>query len=110
MKLLPLSEVIAAVLDTGSPSTQAVWKNYNALVEKFGDEYTVLMDKSLEELANVVDASIAQAILKVRNGTAKVTPGYDGVYGQLVLGVDAPSAKFVAPERRVQQTNMMDFW
>ena len=35
---------------------------------------------------------IAQAIVKVRDGTAKVTPGYDGVYGQLVLGIDAPPA------------------
>ena len=89
MRLLPLSEVIAAVLGTDSPSTQAVWKNYSPLVEKFGDEYTVLIDAPLEELAQVVDASIAQAIVKVRNGDAKVTPGYDGVYGQLVLSVDA---------------------
>ena len=111
MRLLPLSEVIAAVLGTDTPSTQAVWKNYNALIEKFGDEYAVLMDKPLDELAQVVDASMAQAILKVRNGTAKVTPGYDGVYGQLVLNLDTPSsAKFAAPQPRVQQTNMMDFW
>ena len=83
--MLPLSEIIAAVLGTDSPSTQAVWKNYNLLVEKFGDEYTVLIDTPMEALAKVVDAPIAQAIVKVRNGTAKVTPGYDGVYGQLVL-------------------------
>jgi len=105
-----LSEVIAAVLGTDTPSTQAVWKNYNALIEKFGDEYAVLLDTPLDELAKVVDASIAQAILKVRNGTAKVTPGYDGVYGQLVLSVDTPSAKLAAHPPRVQQTNMMDFW
>ena len=93
LRLLPLSEIIAAVLGTDSPSTQAVWKNYNSLVEKFGDEYTVLIDSPLEALAAVVDAPIAQAIVKVRNGTAKVTPGYDGVYGQLVLGVEVPAAK-----------------
>ena len=105
-----MSEVIAAVLGTGTPSTQAVWKNYNALIEKFGDEYTVLLDTPLDELAKVVNVSMAQAILKVRNGNAKVTPGYDGVYGQLVLSVDPPSAKLAAHPPRVQQTNMMDFW
>ena len=110
VRLLPLSEIIAAVLGITTPSTQAVWKIYNALIEKFGDEYAVLMDKPLDELAKVVDASVAQAILKVRNGTARVTPGYDGVYGQLVLGLDTPSTKFSAPHPRVQQTNMMDFW
>ena len=85
MRLLPLSEIIAAVMGTDSPSTQAVWKNYNLLIEKFGDEYTTLIDAPLEDMAKLVDVPIAQAIVKVRNGEAKVTPGYDGVYGQLVL-------------------------
>ena len=48
LRLLPLSEIIAAVLGTDSPSTQAVWRNYNLLVEKFGDEYTVLIDAPMD--------------------------------------------------------------
>jgi uncharacterized protein (TIGR00375 family) len=110
LRLLPLSEIIAAVLGTGSPSTQAVWKNYNLLVEKFGDEYTVLIDTPMEALAKVVDAPIAEAIVKVRNGTVKVTPGYDGVYGQIVLGVEAPTVKPKPAHGRVQQLNIADFW
>jgi uncharacterized protein (TIGR00375 family) len=112
MRLLPLSEIIATLLGTDSPATQAVWKNYNSLTEKFGDEYTVLIDTPLEALETVVDATLAQAIIKVRNGTAKVTPGYDGVYGQLVLGVD-PIATKPKPKRTqklVKQTNMVDFF
>ncbi len=62
LRLLPLSEIIATVLGSDSPSTQAVWKNYSLLVEKFGNEYTVLIDISREALATVVDATIAQAI------------------------------------------------
>ena len=65
MRLLPLSEIIAAVLGTDSPSTQAVWRNYSLLTEKFGDEYTVLIDAPIEAMAAVVDAPIAQAIVKV---------------------------------------------
>jgi uncharacterized protein (TIGR00375 family) len=110
LRLLPLSEVIAAVLGTDSPSTQAVWKNYSLLVEKFGDEYKVLIDAPLEALVKVVDAPIAEAIVKVRNGKVKVTPGYDGVYGQLVLGVDAPAVKPKPPVATVKQLNMSDFW
>ena len=112
MRLLPLSEIIATLLGTDSPATQAVWKNYNSLIEKFRDEYTVLIDTPFEALATVVDATLAQAIIKVRNGTAKVTPGYDGVYGQLVLGVD-PIATKPKPKRTqklVKQTNMVDFF
>ena len=113
MRLLPLSEIIATVLGTDSPSTQAVWKNYNLLTEKFGDEYTVLIDAPLDALAQVVDAPMAQAIVKVRNGTAKVTPGYDGVYGQLVLGVDVPPQVKLKPkliQPIVKQKSMTDFW
>ena len=110
LRLLPLSEIIAAVLGTDSPSTQAVWKNYNLLVEKFGDEYSVLIDTPMEALVKVVDAPIAEAVVKVRNGTAKVTPGYDGVYGQLVLGVDAPAVKPKIAHGTVKQLNIADFW
>jgi PHP family Zn ribbon phosphoesterase len=110
MRLLPLSEIIAAVIGVDSPSTQAVWKNYNTLIEKFGDEYTTLIDAPLEALTKIVDAPIAHAIIKVRNGEAKVTPGYDGVYGQLVLGVDAPTIKPRPSIVAIKQLNMSDFW
>ncbi len=113
MRLLPLSEIIATVLGSDSPATQAVWKKYNALIEKFGNEYSVLIDAPLDALVQVVDAPTAQAILKVRNGSAKVTPGYDGVYGQLVLGVDAPRPVKSKPKRiqpTVKQKSMSDFW
>ena len=113
MRLLPLSEIIATVLGTDSPATQAVWKNYNLLIEKFGDEYSVLIDAPFEAMAKTVDAPIAQAIVKVREGTAKVTPGYDGVYGQLVLGIDTPPPVKLKPKRIqpiVKQKSMTDFW
>lgn len=108
MRLLPLSEIIAAVLGVDSPSTQAVWKIYNALIGRFGDEYTVLIDASAEALMEVVEATIAKAILQVRAGAVSVTPGYDGVYGKLVLGDAVSSEK--TRRGRVQQLNLADFW
>ncbi|MEJ5326734.1 MAG: endonuclease Q family protein [Candidatus Bathyarchaeia archaeon] len=108
MRLLPLSEIIAAVLGVDSPSTQAVWKIYDALIGRFGDEYTVLIDASAEALMEVVEATIAKAILQVREGAVSVTPGYDGVYGKLVLGDAVSSEK--ARRGRVQQLNLADFW
>jgi len=109
MRLLPLSEIIATVLGAGSPATQAVWKIYNLLVSKFGDEYTVLIDAPRTGLVEVVDASIADVILSVRTGSVRVVPGYDGVYGKLDLSAGGSSAE----ERRrksVQQLNLSDFW
>jgi uncharacterized protein (TIGR00375 family) len=108
MRLLPLSEIIATALGAASPSTQAVWKIYNLLVGKFGDEYTVLIDAPKDALAEVADMAIADTVVKVRTGSVRVVPGYDGVYGKLDLGV-AGSAE--EPRRgRVQQLNLADFW
>ena len=122
IRLMPLSEIIAAVLNVDSPSTQAIWKIYNPLIEKFGDEYKVLIDASKEALsAAVVDQRIAEAIVKVRNGEVKVVPGYDGIYGKLVLPAktesnssdEAPKiepSRIKPPPRRVQQRGLADFW
>jgi uncharacterized protein (TIGR00375 family) len=108
MRLLPLSEIIAAVLNVDSPSTQEVWKIYNLLINKFGNEYTVLIDASKDALSEVVEAQIADAILRVRAGSISVVPGYDGVYGKLILDKGAALEK---PRRRgVQQLNLGDFW
>jgi uncharacterized protein (TIGR00375 family) len=107
MRLLPLSEIIATVLGAGSPSTQAVWKIYNLLVGKFGDEYTVLIDAPREALVEAVDASIADAVLGVRAGSIRVVPGYDGVYGKLDLSASTAEKR---PRESVQQLNLADFW
>jgi uncharacterized protein (TIGR00375 family) len=108
MRLLPLSEIIATVLGVDSPSTQAVWKIYNLLIGEFGDEYTVLIDVPKDALAEVAGAPIADAVFRVRTGSVRVVPGYDGVYGKLDLGVTGSAEE---PRRgRVRQFNLADFW
>jgi uncharacterized protein (TIGR00375 family) len=110
MRLMPLSEIIATVLSVDSPSTQAVWKIYNSLVNRFGDEYKVLIDASKEELNEVVEQPIAEAIARVREGSVTVVPGYDGVYGKLVLAAAADAPRLKPPRGSVQQLNLADFW
>lgn len=85
MHLLPLSEIIATVIGVSNPSVQGVWNAYNKLIERFGDEYSVLMDAPIEEMVKVVDARVAEAVVRVREEKIRVTPGYDGVYGQPIL-------------------------
>ena len=112
MHLLPLSEIIATVIGVDSPSTQAVWKIYNLLIERFGNEYSVLIDASKQNLCEIVEPRIAETILKVRTGSVNVVPGYDGVYGRLVLS--EPGSEDTPPKtpRRTgaQQLNLQDFW
>jgi PHP family Zn ribbon phosphoesterase len=106
MRLLPLSEIIATLLGVYSPSAEKVWGVYNPLIEKFGDEYSVLIDRSRDELSSVAGEQVAEAIVRVRDGKARVVPGYDGVYGQLVL--DEQMHDKILP-KRVQQLNLTDF-
>lgn len=83
--LLPLSEIIATVIGSESPSSPRVWEQYNRLIDRFRDEYSVLLDASREEITEVAGGKIAEAIIGVREGSVKVTPGYDGVYGRIDL-------------------------
>jgi PHP family Zn ribbon phosphoesterase len=74
-------------------------------VKKFGDEYTVLIDAPQQEMEKIVEPRIAEAIVRVREEKAHVIPGYDGVYGQLVI-FDEKQAD--APQKP-KQKSMADF-
>jgi uncharacterized protein (TIGR00375 family) len=104
-RLLPLSEIITAVVGVSYPGAQKVWSIYNPLVKKFGDEYTVLMDAPKEEMGKIVDPRIAEAIVRVREEKAHVIPGYDGVYGQLVVFDE----KQAVSQQKPKQKSMADF-
>ena len=108
MHLLPLSEIIATVLSVAYPSVQKVWAVYNTLVARFGDEYTVLIGASLDEMSKIVEPRIAEAIVRVREEKIKVSPGYDGVYGQLVL-FEEQQEKIPEKLEKIKQRSLSDF-
>lgn len=107
LRLLPLSDIITSVINAGSPSTQAVWKIYNSLVNSFENEYSVMIDIPEVDLQKVVDSKIVSAILKVRTGNFRVVPGFDGVYGELDL--DSNNLEKKTRFGSVKQTNIDDF-
>jgi len=82
--ILPLHGVISAVLGVGM-NTKAVWNRYDKLIEEFGSEFEILLVASKEKLMRFVDEKIAEMIIKNREGSLEVVPGYDGVYGCLKL-------------------------
>ena len=109
IRLLPLSEIIAEVLGASSPALKQVWEAYWKLVDAFRDEYTVLIDTPLEELRKVVDERIAQAIVRVREGKVKVIPGYDGVYGRLILEPEEEAEEALKKAFKTSQKSLTDF-
>ncbi len=78
--IIPLSDILAALLKKGI-ATKETWRVYNLLLEKYGNEFNVLLDADFDSLRQVVDPKIAQAIIDNRFGKIKVKPGYDGEYG-----------------------------
>ncbi|MFQ6095157.1 MAG: endonuclease Q family protein [Candidatus Bathyarchaeia archaeon] len=112
MHLLPLSEIISTVLGVTYSGARRVWTVYNALISKFGDEYTILMYAPLEEMKSCVDAEIADAIVRVREEKVKVIPGYDGVYGEIIFfeeGRLREEKKTAKMKSRVGQRNLFEY-
>jgi len=83
--LLPLHEILSATLEVKSPSTSKVWGAFNSLISRFGSEFSVLLDAQRRELSEVTNPRIAEAILRVREERVKIIPGYDGVYGKILI-------------------------
>jgi len=84
--LIPLSELIGACMGIEQVFSRKVWEEYERLVGAFGSEFSVLLNASEKELKKTTRDVIADAILRNREGKIEVEPGYDGVYGTLVLG------------------------
>jgi len=92
LHLLPLHEVIAAATGKDEPSASSVWETYNLLLQKFGTEFNVMLGAQEKDLAEVSDPAIASVIVRLRNNSLTVTPGYDGVYGKINLETDKSRA------------------
>ncbi len=86
-RIIPLSELIIAV-HGGTMYGKKAWAVYNPLIEKFGNEFKILLEAEREEIAKVTDEKLTEVIMNNRKGLIKVKPGYDGEYGiPLIDGV-----------------------
>jgi uncharacterized protein (TIGR00375 family) len=101
--LIPLSEVIAALIGSPVASTK-VWKEFNNLISAFGSEFNILLKTKKEDLARIVSEDIVNAIIKNRNAEIVVIPGYDGEYGIPVL-----SKKIEKVEIKNKQLDLNNF-
>ena len=82
--LIPLVEIIAEAMAVGKDSIGAE-REYNALVQKLGSEFDILLFISKEELLEKCPPKIAKGIINVRERRVNILPGYDGVYGKIKI-------------------------
>jgi len=85
-KLLPLHELIA-LAKASTLASKKTWQVYNELIEKFGNEFKILLSIGREELARFLlnDEQLVDLIIRNREGKINVKAGYDGVYGEAML-------------------------
>ncbi len=79
--LLPLYEIISHVTGVKQLYSKKVTEEHDKIISRFGTELNVLLNASEGELKAVTHEKIADAIIKLRTGSLKFKPGYDGVYG-----------------------------
>ncbi len=84
-KILPLHELLALYTGNGVAAKDN-WTLYNDLIEKFGNEFHILLRVSKEELLGKnISEKLVDLIIKNRNSKISVKPGFDGVYGKAIL-------------------------
>jgi len=78
--LVPLPEVIGQVFQVGDKSKR-VQAEYFRLLHQFGNEFSILTEARLDELAAFSSPLLARGIERIRTGRVDPISGYDGVYG-----------------------------
>jgi uncharacterized protein (TIGR00375 family) len=98
--LIPLVELLAEVYDMG-PQAKTVTQAYFQLLEKLGNEFSILMDRTIPEIETAGGPVLAEAIRRMREGEVSIAPGYDGEYGTIRI--------FSPDERRAMNGQMKLF-
>lgn len=93
--LVLLKQVIGEAIGK-TPKSAEVDKLYHYLIEKFGNEFKIMLEVPVDELSKV-HPKIAEAIARVKERKVKISPGYDGVYGKV---------KIFEEEKRVEPEQM----
>jgi uncharacterized protein (TIGR00375 family) len=85
---VPLRQVLAQLLQCGENSKK-VGRRYLSLLESLGPEFSILQSVPIPRLA-AADEKLALAVQAMREGRLRRVPGYDGVYGQILLDLGRP--------------------
>ncbi len=82
--LVALPEVVGEILGTGAKSKK-VTAEVDRLVGALGPELAILLEVPVDELSRAGGSLLAEAVSRLRAGTARKDPGYDGEYGVIRL-------------------------
>lgn len=79
-KVVPLMDVISYNLGF-SENSKKVQNLYHHMLQELGNEFFILLQAPIDDIAACSSPNIALSIERLRLGEISVTPGYDGQYG-----------------------------
>lgn len=82
--IIPLPEIIAEMKNK-RVGTKTVDEEYDRIIKKIGDEFSILRKISTEEISKAGFPELSNVIARMRKGDVHIEPGYDGVYGVIKL-------------------------
>ena len=81
--IVPLVELIASVVGFGTASKR-VQSVYFGLLESLGSEFYILRKAPEADIARASFGAVATAIINMRRGIIRISPGYDGEFGRIM--------------------------
>jgi uncharacterized protein (TIGR00375 family) len=82
--MIPLVEVLAEIFNVG-PGSKRVLKNYQALLEKFGSEFSILRGIEPDNFVQAGIPMLGEALKRIRQNKIEISPGYDGEFGGIKI-------------------------
>ncbi|MBU5614814.1 endonuclease Q family protein [Geomonas azotofigens] len=89
--LIPLIDLIGGALRVGSSSKKAE-ALYFELLSGLGNEFHILLEAPLHEIAARSTATLAAGIGRMRAGEVEIEPGYDGKFGTVSVSASEEDA------------------
>jgi uncharacterized protein (TIGR00375 family) len=90
--IVPLAELVAEVMGRGV-NTKGVQGKYMEMLNTLGNEFKILLDTSITDIANAAGGDMAKAVERMRSGDIYIEPGYDGEFGVISLDKKPPKPK-----------------
>jgi len=87
--IIPLAEILAELRGVKSVSGKAVMADYHEVLDRLGNEFSILRSVPTEAMEAAGFPHLALAVSRLRAGNVVRDPGYDGIYGTIKVFKDS---------------------